>query len=187
VSDGTAYTQGHSLGSTGINTGPLSATSNGRKIYGLGVAWNIDYSEISGGVLMVSLQGTFDPGSNPHDVAVSDDGATLYTAAGGATNYKCYSIDPTNLSLRGALPGGEAYPNNVEVTSDGRAICGIQGWYSAADFWVHSPVGTLLSSYKVAGYAMNLLDGQMVVTPDGLVVGALTNDPRIAFVPIGPP
>ena len=59
----------------------------------------------------------------------------------------------------GALPGGEAYPNNVEVTSDGRPTCGISGWYAASDFWVHSPAGALLV--------------------------ALTDDPVIAFVPIG--
>jgi hypothetical protein len=84
------------------------------------------------------------------------------------------------------LPGGDAYPNNVEVTRDGRPICGISGWYSSSDFWVHAADGTLLQGFKIAGYAKEMKAGQLVVTPDGFVVVALTNDPLMAFVPIGP-
>ena len=84
--------------------------------------------------------------------------------------YFCASIDGVTGTYVGALPGGSNYPNNVEVTNDGRPICGISGWYSASDFWVHSPGGALLQGYKIAGYARALKDQQMVVTPDGFVV-----------------
>ena len=112
------------------------------------------------------------------------DGQALYVASGAP--YRCSRVDPANLSFVGSLPGGDAYPNNVEVTSDGRAICGISGWYSSADFWVHSSSGALLSSHKVAGYAREIKSRQMVVTPDGFIVAVLTDDPVLAFVVIGP-
>lgn len=181
LSDRTAYSQGNSLGQTIIVTGPLIASPDGRRIYSLGPVWNVDYSSMSGGVLMVSLLGFFDTGDNPRDVAISYDGSRLYSASGGANNYKCYATDPSNLSLIGQLPGGGVYPNNVEVTSDGRAICGSDS-PTSIDFWVHSSAGALLNSYSVQGA---ILHRQMVVTPDGLVVVVLTNDPLIGFVPIG--
>jgi len=43
----------------------------------------------------------------------------------------------------------------------------------------------LLTGYKVAGYAKNIFAHELVVTPDGMVVIVLTNDPLIGFVPIG--
>jgi hypothetical protein len=194
VGDGTAYNEGRSLGNTGIS-GSLTASADGRKVFvqntGLSpasvYAFDVDYSAISGGVLMVSkrAEASFINGaSNGRDIAVSADGTHLYTASGAP--YPCSSVDPSNLSFIGSLPGGDAYPNNMEVTVDGRAICGISGWYSVSDFWVHRPDGTLIQGYKVAGYARALKAGQMAVTPDGFVVVTLTDDPLMAFVPIGP-
>lgn len=194
VGDGTAYTGGRSLGSTGI-FGTMSASSDGRKVYtqdtGLSpasvAAYDVDYTAISGGLLMVNRMASasfVNGASNGKDIAVSEDASHLYTASGAP--YRCSSLDASNLQFLGSLPGGDAYPNNVEVTSDGRGICGIFGWYASADFWVHSSSGALLGSYKVAGYAKALKDTEMVVTPDGFVVVALTDDPEIAFVPIGP-
>lgn len=194
VGDGTAYTAGRSLGSTGI-AGSLTASADGRKAFAQNIglspatvyAFDVDYSAISGGVLMVSARATasfINNASNGRDIAVSSDGSQLYTASGAP--YRCSSVDPTNLSFIGSLPGGDVYPNNVEVTRDGRPICGISGWYASSDFWVHAADGTLLQGYKIAGYAKKMKTGQMVVTPDGFVVVALTDDPLLAFVPIGP-
>lgn len=56
------------------------------------------------------------------------------------------------------------------------------------DWWAnYTPDGALLQGYKVAGYARALKPAQLVVLPDGLVVVALTDDPVLAFVPIGAP
>lgn len=195
VGHGRAYSAGRSLGSTGIS-GSLTASDDGRKVYtqdrGLSpasvTAYDIDYSAISGGVLMVTQRASgwsINGSSNGRDIAVRGDGGTLYTATGAP--YVCTRVDPTDLSYVGSLPGGDAYPNNVEVASDGRVICGISGWYSIADFWVHSSAGAELAHYRVSGYAKALKDGQMVVTPDGMVVVVLTDDPVIGFVPIGAP
>jgi hypothetical protein len=193
VGDGTAYTAGRSLGNTGLYES-LTASADGRRVFtqdrgyspaGVG-AYDVDYSAMAGGVLMVARSasaGFINGASNGADIAASADGSHLYTASGAP--YRCSSVDPANLSFVGSLTGGDAYPNNVEVTRDGRAICGISGWYSSADFWVHSSAGSLLAGYKVAGYARALKDAEMVVTPDGFVVVALTDDPLMAFVPIG--
>ena len=61
-------------------------------------------------------------------------------------------------------------------------FCGIDGFYSTADFWVHDAGQLLLGSFNVDGTRES---GQMVVTPDGLMVVVLTDDPVMGFVPIG--
>jgi hypothetical protein len=192
VGDGTAYTAARSLGPTRLPDA-RAATPDGRYVFSLGGRYGIDYSAMSGGMLFVSFLNGLesDSGGNLRDVAINKQGTRSYEASGGGMNnvpgrYRCAVTDAVAGTLIGALPGGDAYPNNVEVTNDGRAICGISGAYVSSDFWVHSPAGALLQGYKVAGYARALKDGQMVVTPDGFVVVALTDDPLIAFVPIGP-
>jgi Viral BACON domain len=192
-SDGYAYSQGRSLGATGI-FGSLTASADGRKLYmqdqGFSPAsvsaYDVDYSAMSGGLVMirrVAAASFINNAGNGRDIAVAHDGSRLVTASGAP--YLCSSVDPINLGFLGSLPGGDAYPNNAEVTIDGRMICGISGWYATSDFWVHSSTGALLSSFRVSGYAKALKDSQMVVTPDGIVVVALTDDPLMAFVPIG--
>lgn len=192
VGDGTAYAAGRSLGSA--IAGTLTASSDGRKVFAQDTgyspasvgAFDVDYSEMSGGVLMVKRTagaGFINNSSNGQDIAVSGDGTRLYTASGAP--YRCLWVDPTNLSFVGSLPGGDAYPTNVEVTSDGRVICGISGLSSSsADFWVHSAAGALLGSFKLGGGGPKT--GQLVVTPDGLVMAALSGAPALVFVPIGP-
>lgn len=183
VGDGTAYTAGRSLGNTGI-FGTLTASSDGRKVYmqdsgyspaSVG-AFDVDYSEMSGGVLMVKKtagDGFINGASNGQDIAVSGDGSRLYTASGAP--YRCSWVDPSTLAFIGSLPGGDAYPNNVEVTSDGRVICCISAAsMSGADFWIHSAAEAVLGGFTVAG---GLKTGQLVVTPDGLVVATLTTIP----------
>ena len=196
LGDGTAYTNGRALPSTGIVAwGNMSATDDGRKVYTIDtggspasqVEWTLDYSEISGGVLYASaVYAPFFTGSesNGRDIAVAPDGSAVYTASGAP--YTCVSLSPVDLSLVKYMPGGDAYPNNVEVTHDNRLICGIEGYYSTSDIWVYTPGGAIAASYKVAGYAETLRDRQMVVTPDGFVVATSTFDPLLAFVAIGP-
>ncbi len=194
VGHGRAYQEGRSLGANAVQ-GTLTASDDGRKVYaqdsGLSpasvYAYDVDYSAMAGGVLSVTPAGGgwfINGASNGQDIAVRGDGQALYTASGAP--YRCSRVDPLDISFVGSLPGGDAYPNNVEVTSDGRALCGISGWYSVADFWVHASNGTELANYRVSGYAKALKTGQMVVTPDGMVVVVLTDDPVIGFVPIGP-
>lgn len=195
LGDGTAYTAGHALPATGILAWDMSATDDGSKVYtidtGISPAsqavWTLDYSEISGGTLYATVRNApFDTGgqSNGAAIAVTPDGSAVYAASGAP--YECVALNPVDVTFVKYLPGADAYPNNVKVTRDGRAICGIDGIYAAGDFWVYSSAGTVTASYKVAGYARGLKESQMVVTADGFVVVAPTDDPLLAFVPIGP-
>jgi len=181
AADGHAYlaSSGKSVGMPN-STAPFAATSDGNTIYSESGVFKMDYSEMGGGALFSSAQS----GVSGDDVATSGDGTRLYVATGWP--YRCNSISPTDFSVIGALPGGEHYPNNVEVSTDGRVFCGISGWYSAADVWVHDSNGTLLNSYKFAGYAKNLLTRQLTISGDSLIMIGLTNDPLLAFVPVGP-
>lgn len=195
IGDGTAYRHdGKYLGYTGItgysDTVALSASADGSRVFsqnmGLSPAssggFDVDYTAVSGGILTIESKAGAATGSNGKDIAVAYDGGSVYTASGYP--YKCARLEPTRLTFIGYLPGGDAYPNNIEVTYDGRAICGLSGSYSSSDFWVHSPNGTLLTGYKVAG--RGLKDRQMVVTADGMIVATLAEDPLLAFVLIGP-
>ena len=174
-------------------TDRIAATPDGRRLYlidqGLSpsstIGFSLDYSELGGGALISSNLGSgWNVGSNGQDIAVSTDGHTLYTASGSPYQFVMSSGD--DLSDIGNLPGGEAYPNNVEVASDGRVAGGISGWYSAADIWLYSASGAILHTYKVAGYAKALKDAQMVFSGDALVIVTQTDDPRLVFIPIGP-
>ena len=189
VGDGTAYTNGRSLGALGI-FGQLTATDDGSKVYTTDqgfspaslAAWNVDYSEMAGGTLFASGRSGADGGENGRDIAVAGDGSALYTASGAP--YACLSADPSSLALLGTLPNGNPYPNNVEVTSSNQVVCGLQAAYNPADILVYSPAGALMGSYHVAGYAHGLQSTELVVTPDGFIVVTETDDPLLAFVPI---
>lgn len=194
VSDGSVYTpEGATLSKNGFH-GVMSATSDGRAVYiqdeGLSPSsisgYDVDYSAISGGMFMVKNLGgnwSVNNSSNGTDIAVSQDGSRVYMASGAP--YRCSRVDPRNLTFIGSLPGGDAYPNNVEVGSDGRVYCGISGWYSTYDVWMHSADGVMLKGYKFAGYAKALKPRQLVISPDGLIMIALTDDPLLVFNPIG--
>jgi sugar lactone lactonase YvrE len=197
LSDGSALAaaDGRSLGRNGPGGGVMVAPADGKTVYvqnqGISPAslggYKTDYSEMGGGTLFVANAQSAawnTAGSNGTDLAASPDGKRVYGASGSP--YLCSAYQGADLSLIGSLPGGDAYPNNVEVGSDGRVYCGIMGWYSAADVWVHAADGTLLKSFKFAGYARALLPRQMVVSGDGMVLVGLTDDPLMAIVPVGP-
>lgn len=193
VGDGTAYAaaDGRKLGGTGIS-GSITASSDGKRVYtqdsGLSPAtvrsYEVDYSEISGGILMVKKlhEASFINGaSNGRDIAVSGDGLRLYTASGAP--YYCVSIDTAHLTSIGLLPDENSYPNNIEVGSDGRVYCGASASYDSPDVQMHDANGAKKSALVLDG---SLLNGQLVVSSDGLIVIALTDAPALSFVPVMP-
>lgn len=132
--------------------------------------------------LMASATG-LDGAMNGEDVAVDPTGSRVYIASGSP--HRCLITD-TQLTQLGAMPIDSFSPNNVEVMRDGRILCGIVGWHSGYDFWVHRADGTRLQSYKVARSNYNALrPRQLVSSADATVVIALTDDPRLVFVPVG--
>lgn len=200
VGDGYAYVDGRNVATLPIpsSSGTLvfAASPDGRRVFaqneGLSpatvMAFDVDYSAMPGGALGITSTATkwnANSSANGHDLAANADGTALYVAS--ANPSRCYALNPFNLALIANLPGGNSFPNNIEITSDGRVICGIFGAYTNADIWIHSPDGRLLNSFKFAGYAKNLLSRQLVVTPDGMTAVGLTNDPQISFIPLGTP
>jgi len=193
--NGSAYLRnGHSLGTTPI-FGSMAASDDGRKVFtqnsGISpasvAAYDVDFTAMSGGLLLVTNPAngfSINGSSNGQDIAVRGDGGALYVASGAP--YRCSQVNPVDLSLVGSLPGGSSYPNNVEVGSDGRVLCGADAGGFSDDFWLHSSGGALLRSYDVTSGNHSVRAGQLVVTPDGLVAVALTDDPFVAFVPLGP-
>ncbi|WP_377158990.1 BACON domain-containing protein [Roseateles sp. UC29_93] len=176
---------GHVLG--GMTANQFAVSPDGQSSIGLGIGESgIQYSVVNGGLFLQGTQFTLQDAGNVVDAAYSPDATRVYSAAASSVGgYRCVVQNRGNGTTPTALPGGDAYPNNIEVTSDGRAICGIQGWYSTYDFWVHTPAGALVQGYKVAGYARALLPRQLVVSADGGVVVVPTDDPKLAIVPIG--
>lgn len=200
VGNGSAYVGAKRFDLPALRGGVLTATSDGRKVYRVetdyspsGVsAYAVDYSAISGGVLLVTRFGAFDPvdvTSFGSDVAASPDGSGLYVGFGAP--YRCISLDPATLAEIGKLPGGAAYISNVEVLRNGRIVCGIDGT-GPSEVWVHGTNGAILSEHDF-GIAGQPMKRQLVGTPDSLVVVALTGinystlkSSSMVFLPVGP-
>jgi hypothetical protein len=187
-------TNGSYLASSGAGLGgprlggEIGASGDSRRLFvNSGSAYSVDYSEMNGGMLVFARYANLLSSSSQGAagaVSANLDGTRVYTANGAP--YRCTGYNGDDGTEIGFLPGGDAYPNNVRVASDGRVFCGISGWYSSADVWVHRPDGSLKTSFKFAGYARALLTRQMAVSGDALMMVALTDDPRLVFVPVGP-
>jgi hypothetical protein len=198
VSTGTALatSDGHVLSATAIASGAMAASRDGKKVYvidqggtpALLGGYSVDYSAMAGGTLFTASTasaGFEAAGQNGQDVATSADGTRVYNASGWPSH--CTAFQGSDLSVIGALSGGDTYPNNVEVGSDGRVYCGINGiFFSASDVWIYGADGALQKTFKFAGSGKGLLSRQMVVSGDGMILVALTNDPMMAIVPVGP-
>lgn len=198
LNDGQAYARGRSLGkgfAFGLG-GPMTVSADGGNLMDVSMRYALDFSEMSGGMLFVLPLNSANSQSrgNQRDVALAGDGHHAYAAAGGGVipdssgvaRYHCASFDAQTGVFSGLLLA-EAYPNNVEVTRDGRVMCGIQQANGAFDFRLYTADGVLIKSYKVAvAYNGALKDRQLVASADGFLVTALTDDGYISFVPIGP-
>jgi len=196
--NGVAYVDGNrfvALPAPFASNWTLTASSDGRRVFaqdtGLSPtsvsAYDVDYSAMANGILMVKSTAaarSINNASNGTDIAVNADGTALYTASGSP--YRCSSVNPHNLGFVASLPGGAPYPNNVEVTKDGRVLCGVVYSPDLDSIWVHAPNGVLLKSFSLQGYGY-LHDRQLVVTPDGMMAVGLTVLPRMVFVPLGAP
>jgi hypothetical protein len=195
--DGEAYVDGKNAATlSSYAHWDLTASSDGRRVFaqisGLspasGRAYDIDYRSMTNNETLTSKLTADVWGisrTSGRDIAVNADGTALYITAG----WSCFSLNPRNLAFIAELPPPDMSfgTNNVEVTRDGRVLCGSDGMYSIADIRVYAADGTALKSFKFANYTKGLLERQLVVTPDGTTAVGLTNDPNMAFVPIGSP
>ena len=174
--------------------GSIAASSDGKvlvsHVQGMSPSstyrYGLKFSAVNGGSLFLSrLAENWNMGGagNGQDVAVSLDGETTITASGAP--YACPRGD-AQLNLIGMLPGGDAYPNNAEVLSDGRWVCGASVWYGAKDVWVYSQDGVLEETFRIGSDVRGILSRQLVATPDGRILIGLSEEPKQVFQPLRP-
>lgn len=149
-----------------------------------GGVYAVDYTGAFGGRFVSTPEGGAETGDNGQDIAVAPDGSTVYTASGAP--YRIQTFRGSDFSPIGELPEFDAYPNNVDVGTDGRVAGGINGSYSTYDIWVYSKTGAVQKRYKVVGYASGLRAGTLNFTPDALMLATLSDDNRMVFIPVGP-
>jgi len=168
----------------------LAASLDGRNAASLtALLTQVDASDVQGGYLEpgVSTAIVDRNRGGANDVAFSADGSRVYGAAsnGGDAGHFCSVSDASTGAFIGTLAGGASGINNVEVTADGRVICGVANAASSADFWVHSASGTLLQAFRAADTGQTLQPRQLMVSADGGIVIALTSDLKLVVMPIG--
>jgi hypothetical protein len=137
---------------------------------------SVRYSVLGGGsVTTASLAA----GGGSRDVALVADGSVVLGASGSP--YTCQGWNTASGAQLLDL-AADAYPNNVEVGSDGRLYCAAFSWYGSKDVWVYDPSSAPIGSLRVAGYAKAILDHELVVSGDGRRLAVLTDDPALVLV-----
>lgn len=171
--------------------GNLDVSRNGEKLCGINSGtspysldcYRLKYSYLNEGNLDFTHIGgvAHGSGSNGSDVAVTPDGSHVYAASGAP--YVFLRFDAETMQKDQELPA-DAYPNNVELGSDGLLYGGISGSYGPLDAWIYNANGVEQSSYYLSGYADEILRRQLVVSGDAMRMIALTSDPKMEFVTV---
>lgn len=207
VGNGLAYVEGRLLKQsihTEISGGGdnLVASADGRRVFSQErsssasmFAYDIDYSSIFDGVMLSTRKGStsFRPFTFIKDIATNNDGTKLYSAfylPQSCAELNVNSPDLDTISPIVPTPQGY-YPNNVEVTNDGRIICGFtldSLYVKHSILWVSSPNRTVQKSYVIP--EAGLTPRQLVVTPDGMIAATLalnsTSSGKLFFIQIAP-
>jgi DNA-binding beta-propeller fold protein YncE len=191
LGDGTAYSEGRSLGVTDLR-GALATNPDGRRVVAHGVSYgwtyttvaDVDYSEIGGGTLMLgNVAGTSSSeGAVEVDVAIDPSGSRLYTSTAGGG--RCSVTSLTDLSFVGFLPGSPSYQSNVEILRDGRLVCSVITYEGAHRIRIYGPDGVLLADK--ADPSPGVLQGKLRTTSDGLLIVAPAVGARLLIMPSAP-
>lgn len=172
---------------TGIHEVAVSLQSN--LLCRLSACHDLSYSDFAGGVVSVGPVRLAGAGSNCKDVAVNSDGTRAYYACGSPYEFSVFDTATSPMSKVAAFPG-DAYPDAVEIDSNGLIFGGANVLYGAVstkpDVWIYDSSGVEQSNYYVSGNAKGIRDRQLVVSGDGLRMIAITNDPKIVFTTVGP-
>lgn len=153
---------------------------------GTTTSYAIDYNDVSSlGSFSMSYQGNASGGSNCRDVAITRDLVPKFiTACGSPYNFPLFSL--SGMASTGVSLPGTWYPNNIKVASDGRIFAGSDSAYGPQDFWVYRPDNSLFASFQVHGYARGMHDRQLVPSGDALMAAALTSEPALHIIAVGP-
>ena len=195
LSNGVAYSGGRAMSGV-LARAALVATEDGSGVFGLDFddgfsmslqirRWDLDYSEMSGGVLFATARAvnTVVDSAGDGNLALGPGAQTLYAAL---ESDRCLSMNPDDLSAIADLPGGSSSTSSVAVTRSGRILCGAWNFQSpmSTDLWVHSAAGAVTASYKISADGRGVWN--VITTADGFVAVASGLDTSLAFIPVGP-
>jgi hypothetical protein len=199
VGDRTAYTgDGKLLG--GLPFSDTMAASTDSTVVFDGFAERMDYTAVSGGTLLINgVAATPAPiqtidlvGVGDEDIAISPDGTTGYVTVQTSGPFNCAKYDLTTnpATLIGILPGSGSmaggYLTTVKVGIDGRVYCGAEDGYNF-DVLMYSPAGAFIKGFKFSSNrTQGLIFRQIAIAPDGYMMVALTTDPQLAIIAVGP-
>ncbi|MRW87326.1 quinoprotein amine dehydrogenase [Pseudoduganella sp. FT26W] len=148
---------------------------------------SVDYAQLAGGTLFAAKLASAShgsPGAQGQDVWVNSDGTRVIYAA--TTPKSCTIMDGANLGILGYMAIGDATPNNVAVTLDGRIVCAGAARGNTNDVYLYDSTGAkLIQQYKLNN-GKTLLARQLAVSGDGWILVGITNDGAVTFLPIGP-
>jgi hypothetical protein len=198
LSDGQAYLTSNNarLPNLPLSTGgTLAVSADGKRVVQQNegnssvqqTTVSVDYAALAGGTLFAAKLTSAShgsPGTQGQDLWVNSDGTRVLYAA--ATPKSCTIMDGSNLGILAYLSIGDAAPNNVAVTLDGRIVCGGAARGNTNDVYLYDSTGArLIQQYKLnAGKA--LLPRQLAASADGWILVGITEDGIVTFLPIGP-
>ena len=149
---------------------------------------NLDYATFGGGTLFaakVNAASHASPGTQGQDVAISADATRIYSAASAPKS--CAIMNTSDLGILGYMAIGDAAPNNIKVSVDGRIFCGGATRSGNSDIYMYDSAGSkILQQYKLSTTGKQLLPRQMVLSGEGWVLSAITDDGTVTFLAIGP-
>ena len=120
-------------------------------------------------------------GSNGQDLALTPDGSRVYAASGSP--YVFIGFNTKNMQKDQVLPAN-AYPNNVEIGSDGYLYGGLNNASNPEDIWIYDKNGVEQSSYLTEGYSTDIEPRQLRVSGDALRMIALMDTPSMQFITV---
>ncbi|WP_156362553.1 hypothetical protein [Xylophilus sp. Leaf220] len=196
----------------GIDGSLIAGSLDGTRIYATGRFspstpryWEMDYSEVNGGVLSLTMPTLANLDWNIGDqrlqatgnIAVSRDGKSVLIVENGISVWS-----PIDLSRTGHLMRGQHYMS-VQVLSDGKMVVGSSD-SSTREFYVLSSNGTLLktigatlaenATVPATAYKIYASNGSLAVSSDSNIavrwatrqVDPYNDESLLAFTPIAP-
>ena len=149
----------------------------------------LDYAALNNGTLYaakVPKASHTSPGTLAQDVLVASDGSNNFIYSASSTPKSCGVMRAADLSVLLTLPAGNAAPNNIERSVDGRIFCGGALKADSSDVWMYSGSGALIQQFRLSSVGRQLLPRQMALSGDGLILVGITDDGALTFYPVGP-
>jgi hypothetical protein len=183
-----------------LNGNRFCVVNYGLSPYTLG-CYPLDYTSIDGGQLLVGpdIYGAWGIGSDGRDIALNADGTRVYVA--GVTHVPAsppyyplavVAYDPNATTaymqpVQYLATSSDAFPVALQVRPDGKIHIGTATTGNdPKDVWIYNPNGTLVTDYRVSGYAKRIFERMLAVSGDGLRMITQSDDPKLQFTTVGP-